>query len=91
MIKLFLSNPFNDPSDPWYYIIGVIFLLLIFGAVGAYMFWTGKRKNKKTDSDEQKTKSVESEVSDTEDGESQSRHEDSSQANDQEQSGNNQN
>ncbi|MDE6293629.1 MAG: hypothetical protein K2L88_03285 [Clostridiales bacterium] len=41
----FLANAFNDPSDPWYYVVGVIFLLLIFGAVGVYMYLVG-RKNK---------------------------------------------
>ena len=40
----FLSNAFNDPSDPWYYVIGVIFLLLVFGAVAAYVIINGKRK-----------------------------------------------
>ena len=42
----FLSNAFNDPADPWYYVIGVLFLLLIFGALAFYVIWTGKKKNK---------------------------------------------
>lgn len=45
----FLSNAFNDPSDPWYYVVGVIFLLLIFGAVAAYMVWVGKKNKKNAD------------------------------------------
>lgn len=69
----FLSNAFNDPSDPWYYIIGVIFLLLIFGAVGAYVFWTGKRKNSKAadaeckDEEEQKDDKPEPDAADVSD------------------------
>ena len=46
-----LSNAFNDPSNPWYYVIGILFLLLIFGAVGFYIFWTGK-KNKNADKEQ---------------------------------------
>ena len=45
----FLSNVFNDPSDPWYYVVGVIFLLLIFGAVGIYMYLVGKKKKQNPD------------------------------------------
>ena len=41
---LFLCNPFNDPNDPWYYVIGVIFLLLIFGALALYIILTNKKK-----------------------------------------------
>ena len=41
----FLCNAFNDPSNPWYYVIGVVFLLVIFGALAAYIILTGK-KNK---------------------------------------------
>ncbi|MCH5155780.1 MAG: hypothetical protein J1F69_04160 [Clostridiales bacterium] len=51
MIQL-LSNAFNDPSDPWYYVIGVLFLLLIFGAVAVYVIFSGKRKNKQENADE---------------------------------------
>ena len=46
----FLSNAFNDPSDPWYYVIGVIFLLLVFGALALYIFW-GNKKKKQDESD----------------------------------------
>lgn len=42
----FLSNAFNDPSNPWYYVLGVFFLLLVFGALAAYVVWDGKRKKK---------------------------------------------
>ena len=41
----FLSNAFNDPSNPWYYVIGVLFLLLIFGALVAYMLFSKKKKD----------------------------------------------
>lgn len=41
----FLCNAFNDPSDPWYYVIGVLFLLAVFGAVAAYVIISGKRKS----------------------------------------------
>lgn len=44
----FLSNVFNDPSNPWYYVVGVLFLLLFLGAVAVYVIWSGK-KAKKTD------------------------------------------
>ena len=40
----FMSNAFNDPHDPWYYVIGVLFLLLVFGAVAAYVILSGKKK-----------------------------------------------
>lgn len=45
----YLCNAFNDPSNPWYYVIGLLFLLAIFGAIAAYIILSGK-KNK---SDEQ--------------------------------------
>ena len=52
----FLSNAFNDPSDPWYYVIGVIFLLLVFGALAFYILWSGKRKKQEGDEqDKQET------------------------------------
>lgn len=41
---LFLSNAFNDPKDPWYYVLGVLFLLLVFGALAVYIILTGKKK-----------------------------------------------
>ncbi|MCH5165413.1 MAG: hypothetical protein J1G01_03325 [Clostridiales bacterium] len=42
----FLSNVFNDPSDPWYYVLGVLFLVLIFGALAVYIIWSNNRKKK---------------------------------------------
>lgn len=60
-MQIFLSNAFNDPSDPWYYVIGIIFLALIFGALALYIVLDNRRKNKnggdtaaKTPSDAQK-------------------------------------
>ncbi len=38
----FLSNVFNDPASPWYYVIGVLFLLLIFGALALYIIFSKK-------------------------------------------------
>lgn len=55
---LFLCNPFTDPNDPWYYVIGVIFLLLIFGALALYVILTNKKKKDgqtETESTEQPT------------------------------------
>lgn len=49
----FLSNAFNDPSDPLYYVIGVIFLLLIFGALALYIFLSGKKNKQNAQSDKQ--------------------------------------
>ncbi|MDE6401584.1 MAG: hypothetical protein K2L54_03125 [Clostridiales bacterium] len=46
----FLSNAFNDPSDPWYYVIGLLFLALIFGALAVYIFLSNKKKNKTNES-----------------------------------------
>lgn len=51
MLLSFLSNAFNDPSDPWYYVVGVIFLLLIFGAVGLYMYLVGKKNKNSAEPD----------------------------------------
>lgn len=53
----FLCNPFNDPNDPWYYVIGVIFLLLIFGALALYVFLANKKKDgqDETETTEQST------------------------------------
>ena len=42
----FLSNAFNDPSSPWYYVIGVLFLVLIFGALAVYIIWSNNKKKK---------------------------------------------
>lgn len=44
-----LCNAFNDPSNPWYYVIGVAFLLLFFGALALYIWLSGKKKKKSTD------------------------------------------
>ncbi|MCM1367502.1 MAG: hypothetical protein NC184_01645 [Roseburia sp.] len=43
----FICNPFNDPSSPWYYVVGVAFLLLIFAALAVYIVIENKRKSKK--------------------------------------------
>ena len=48
----FLSNAFNDPSDPWYYVIGVLFLLAVFGAIAAYVIISGKKKGQDGDEKE---------------------------------------
>lgn len=40
----YLSNAFNDPSNPWYYVIGLLFLLAIFGALTVYVIFSGKKK-----------------------------------------------
>ena len=48
-MQLFLSNVFNDPSDPWYYVIGILFLALIFGALALYMVLDNKRKKRDGD------------------------------------------
>ncbi|MCX4313261.1 MAG: hypothetical protein OSJ83_05290 [Clostridia bacterium] len=37
-------NVFNDPSSPWYYVIGVLFLLLVFGALALYIVFSKKLK-----------------------------------------------
>ena len=50
MLQL-LSNAFNDPSDPWYYVIGVLFLLLIFGALAVYVIWSGKKNKSKEEAE----------------------------------------
>lgn len=47
----FLSNAFNDPSNPWYYVVGVLFLALIFGALAVYIILSNRKKKK----DEEKT------------------------------------
>lgn len=46
MATALLSNVFNDPSNPWYYVIGVLFLVLIFAALGVYIYFSGKNKKK---------------------------------------------
>lgn len=35
---------FNDPSSPWYYVVGIIFLALIFAALGGYIVYAKKHK-----------------------------------------------
>lgn len=49
----FLSNPFTDPNDPWYYVIGVLFLLLIFGALALYLILSKKKAKIKPPEDEE--------------------------------------
>lgn len=39
-----LCNAFNDPNDPWYYVLGIVFLVLIFGALAGYIILSGKLK-----------------------------------------------
>ncbi|MDE7405625.1 MAG: hypothetical protein K2M89_01970 [Clostridiales bacterium] len=49
----YLSNAFNDPSNPWYYVIGLLFLLAIFGALAVYVIFSGKKKPDEQKKDEQ--------------------------------------
>lgn len=49
----YLSNAFKDPSDPWYYVIGLLFLLAIFGALAAYVILSAKKKPGEQNNDEQ--------------------------------------
>ena len=49
----YLSNAFNDPSNPWYYVIGLLFLLAIFGALTIYVIFSGKKKSDEQNKDEQ--------------------------------------
>lgn len=44
----YLCNAFNDPSDPWYYVIGLLFLLAIFGALAVYVIFSGKKNKDST-------------------------------------------
>lgn len=46
---IFLCNVFNDPSSPWYYVIGVVFLLLVFGALALYIVLSKKLKKAEED------------------------------------------
>lgn len=50
-MRIFLSNVFNDPGSPWYYVIGVLFLVLIFGALAAYIILSKKKAKKDSSSD----------------------------------------
>lgn len=52
----YLSNAFNDPSNPWYYVIGLLFLLAIFGALAVYVIFSGKKKSDEQNKDEQADK-----------------------------------
>ncbi len=52
MLQL-LCNAFNDPSDPWYYVIGVLFLIAIFGALAVYIILSNKKNKKAGDNAEQ--------------------------------------
>lgn len=61
----FLSNVFYDTSSPWYYIIGVLFLLLIFGAVAVYVIWNNKKNKTNADQAEQENKEGEAETAET--------------------------
>ncbi len=64
----FLSNAFNDPSNPWYYVLGVFFLLIIFGALAFYIVWDGKRKKRKSEENQENSNNeppVEKSASDT--------------------------
>ena len=51
----YLSNAFNDPANPWYYVIGVLFLLLIFGALAVYVIWSGKKNKAKEEGEKVNT------------------------------------
>lgn len=42
-----LSDAFTNPDSPWYYVIGVAFLLLVFGALAAYIIVSGKKRKAK--------------------------------------------
>ncbi len=45
-MSMFICNAFNDPNDPWYYVIGVLFLLLVFGALALYLFLSKRKADK---------------------------------------------
>lgn len=40
------SDAFSNPDSPLYYVVGVVFLLLIFGALAIYIVVSGKKKKK---------------------------------------------
>ena len=42
-----LSDAFTNPDSPWYYVIGVAFLLLVFGALAVYIVVSGKKRKAK--------------------------------------------
>ncbi len=41
------ADAFNNPDSPVYYIVGVVFLLLIFGALAAYLLISKHLEKKK--------------------------------------------
>lgn len=43
-----LCHALNDPNDPWYYVIGVLALLLVFGGLTAYILIEDRLKKKKS-------------------------------------------
>ncbi len=42
------ADAFNNPDSPVYYIVGVVFLLLIFGALAAYLLISKHLEKKKS-------------------------------------------
>lgn len=52
---MFICNAFNDPGDPWYYVIGVLFLVLVFGALAVYLYFSKKKETKNKETTEQST------------------------------------
>lgn len=42
-MAVFLSNVLTDTSNPWYYVSGVLALIVVFGAVAAYIYFSGKK------------------------------------------------
>ncbi len=47
MLNFSAVNPFTDSGSPWYYVVGVLFLILIFAALAVYIVVSGKRKKKR--------------------------------------------
>lgn len=45
------SDAFNNPDSPVYYVVGAIFLLLIFGALAAYLLISKHLEKKKAAKD----------------------------------------
>ena len=54
-MNILLSNVFYDPNSPWYYVIGVIFLVLIFGALTAYILLSKKFAKNKENAEKEPT------------------------------------
>lgn len=46
-----ICSVFDNPNDPMYYVVGVIFLALVFGALAVYII-LDRRKHKKSDGSE---------------------------------------